>query len=167
MGGAQGFASRLIGGWQVNGIFSLQSGYPFTPMLLNDQSNTGTSLLGIAAGDRPNLVGDPTIDSPDPSGWFNTDAFAVPAFGSFGNAGRNILTGPGFRNVDFSLLKSTALGETLNLQFRAEFFNLFNRPNFDLPDPFVGSANFGRIFSARSGLSGDARQIQFALKLIF
>ena len=167
MGGAQGFASRLIGGWQVNGIFSLQSGYPFTPMLLTDNSNTGTSLLGIFAGDRPNLLGDPTLDSPDPSGWFNTDAFAVPTFGSFGNAGRNILTGPGFRNVDFSLLKSTALGETLDLQFRAEFFNLFNHPNFDLPDPFVGSTNFGRISSARSGLSGDARQIQFALKLIF
>ena len=110
----------------------------------------------------------PKPANPGPDGWVDSTAFALPPFGSFGNAGRNILTGPGFRNMDFSLLKTMKLTEDWNLQFRAEFFNLFNHPNFDLPNPFVDSPlTFGRIFSARSGLPGDARSIQFALKLIF
>ena len=163
-----GFGNLLLGDWQVNGIVTLQSGYPFTPILRADNSNTGTSLLGLAAGDRPHLVGNPKPANPGPDGWVDPTAFALPPFGSFGNAGRNILTGPGFRNMDFSVLKNISLREEWTLQFRAEFFNLFNHPNFDLPDPFVDSPlTFGRIFSARSGLPGDARSIQFALKLIF
>ena len=145
----------------------MQSGYPLTPILLADNSNTGTSLLGLAAGDRPDRVGVAELDRPSPDRWFNTEVFTVPPFGNFGNAGRNIISGPEFRNLDFSVLKNTFLREGWNLQFRAEFFNLFNHPNFDLPDVFVGSPTFGRIFSARSGLPGDARQVQFALKLIF
>ena len=162
------FGSFLLSNWQAGGILTLQSGYPFTPLLRADNSNTGISSLGISAGDRPHLVGNPKLANPGPEGWVDATAFAVPSFGSFGNAGRNILTGPGFRNIDFSLLKNMTLTEDLNLQFRTEFFNLFNNPNFDLPDPFVDSPlTFARIFSARSGLSGDARSIQFALKLIF
>ncbi len=163
----QGLSSAVLSGWEVNGIVSMQSGYPLTPILLADNSNTGTSLLGLAAGDRPDRVGVAELDRPGPDRWFNTEAFTVPSFGSFGNAGRNILSGPGFSNLDFSVLKNTFLREGWNLQFRAEFFNLFNHPNFDLPDVFVGSPTFGRIFSARSGLPGDARQVQLALKLIF
>ena len=162
-----GLSSVLLSGWEVNGIISMQSGYPLTPILLADNSNTGTSLLGLAAGDRPDRVGVAELDRPSPDRWFNTEVFTVPPFGNFGNAGRNIISGPEFRNLDFSVLKNTFLREGWNLQFRAEFFNLFNHPNFDLPDVFVGSPTFGRIFSARSGLPGDARQVQFALKLIF
>ncbi len=163
-----GLGSFFLSNWQADGILSLQSGYPFTPLLRADNSNTGISSLGISAGDRPHLVGNPKLANPGPDGWVDATAFAAPSFGSFGNAGRNILTGPGFRNIDFSLLKNMTLTEDLDLQFRTEFFNLFNNPNFDLPDPFVDSTlTFGRIFSARSGLPGDARSVQFALKLIF
>ncbi|MGH9843326.1 MAG: TonB-dependent receptor domain-containing protein, partial [Blastocatellia bacterium] len=136
--------NRLLGGWQTAGIVTLQTGRPFTVALLSefDNSNTGRSNLGFGANDRPNLVGNPKLDNPTPERWFNTAAFAIPPFGSFGNAGRNILDGPGYRNVTFSILKNTALRESLDLQFRAEFFNLFNHPNFNLPDNFVGSPSF-------------------------
>jgi hypothetical protein len=155
---------RLLGGWQTMGIVTLQTGRPFTVALLSelDNSNTGRSNLGFGANDRPNLIGNPKLSDPAPERWFNTAAFSVPPFGSFGNSGRNILDGPGFQNVNVSLLKNTRLLESLNLQFRAEFFNLFNHPNFNLPDNFVGSPSFGRINSAES-----PRRIQFGVKLLF
>jgi hypothetical protein len=86
----------------------------------------------------------------------------MPPYGSFGNAGRNILTGPGLGNVNVSLVKNTRLAERVSLQFRAEAFNLFDRANFDLPDIFFGSPTFGRISSA-----GSPRRMQFGLKLLF
>ena len=94
--------------------------------------------------------------------WFNTSAFSFPAPGTFGNAGRNILERPGYQNVNASLVKNTALGERLSLQLRAEVFNLFNHPNFNLPDNFIGSPTFGRITSPR-----DPRHVQFGAKLLF
>jgi hypothetical protein len=127
-----------------------------------DNSGTGRSPLGFGANDRPNLVGDPNLSGRTPEQWFNTSAFVFPPPGSFGNAGRNILDGPGFQNVNVSLLKNTALSERLNLQFRAEAFNLFNHPNLNLPDNFLGSPSFGRISSAR-----DPRHLQFGVKLLF
>ena len=83
-------------------------------------------------------------------------------YGSFGNSGRNILDGPGYQDVGLSLIKDSRIREKLNLQFRAEFFNLLNHTNFNLPDIFLGSPSFGRISSA-----ADPRRIQFGLKLIF
>jgi Carboxypeptidase regulatory-like domain/TonB dependent receptor len=159
-----GTKNKLLAGWQTMGIVTLQTGRPFTVALPQefDNSNTGRSNLGFGANDRPNLVGDAKLANPTPDRWFNTAAFAIPAFGSFGNAGRNILDGPGYQNVNFSLLKNTALRESLTLQFRAEFFNLFNHPNFNLPDNFVGLPSFGRINSAES-----PRRIQFGVKLLF
>jgi hypothetical protein len=85
----------------------------------------------------------------------------MPPYGTFGNAGRNILTGPGFSSVDVSVIKNTPIREGLTLQFRAEFFNLLNRSNFNLPDSFLGSPAFGRILSA-----GTPRRVQFGLKLL-
>ena len=117
---------------------------------------------GFGANDRPNVVGNPELSQQTPEQWFNTAAFAFPPAGNFGNAGRNILDGPGYQNVNASLVKNTALTETMSLQFRAEVFNLFNHPNFNLPDNFLGSPTFGRISSAR-----DPRHIQFGLKLLF
>lgn len=159
-----GWISTVLAGWETHGIVTLQSGRPFTVALLPeiDNSGTGRSILGFGANDRPNLVGNPEVSNGTPERWFNTAAFAFPAPGTFGNAGRNILDGPGFQNVNASLMKNTALTERLNLQFRAEVFNLFNHPNFNLPDNFVGSPTFGRISSAR-----DPRHIQFGLKLLF
>ncbi|MCI0488149.1 MAG: TonB-dependent receptor [Blastocatellia bacterium] len=162
--GDAGWISDLVTGWQTLGIVTLQTGRPFTVALLPeiDNSNTGRSSLGFGANDRPNVVGNPDVSNRTPDRWFDTTAFAFPEFGSFGNAGRNILEGPGFQNVNASLLKNTKIGESLNLQFRAEFFNLFNHPNFSLPDNFLGSPTFGRILSA-----GSPRRIQFGLKLLF
>ncbi len=159
-----GVLTTLLTGWQTYGIVTLQSGRPFTVALLSeiDNSNTGRSNLGFGANDRPNVIGDPSLSHRTPDQWFNTAAFAFSPFGTFGNAGRNILDGPGFQNVNASLMKTTRLKEGLDLQFRAEAFNLFNHPNFDLPDNFLGSPTFGRILSAQS-----PRHIQFGLKLLF
>jgi hypothetical protein len=143
----------LLSGWETAGIITVQSGRPFTVALLSeiDNSGTGRSILGFGANDRPNLVGNPELSNPTTGQWFNTSAFAFPAPGTFGNAGRNILDGPGFQNVNISLMKNTPLGE-----------RLFNHPNFNLPDNFLGSPTFGRITSAR-----DPRHLQFGLKLLF
>jgi hypothetical protein len=159
-----GFVTALLSGFQLNGIVTLQSGRPFTVALLSeiDNSNTGRSTLGFGANDRPNVAGDPHASNRTPERWFNTAAFTFPAFGTFGNAGRNILDGPGYQNVNASLLKNTRLSERLNLQLRLEAFNLFNRPNFNLPDNFLGSPTFGQILSAR-----DPRHLQFGAKLLF
>jgi hypothetical protein len=159
-----GWATALVTGWQTYGVVTLQTGRPFTVALLPefDNSNTGISNLGFLGNDRPNLVGQARLDNPTPERWFNTAAFVIPPFGSFGAAGRNILDGPSYKNVNFSLVKNTAIKEELAIQFRAEFFNLFNHPNFGLPDNFVGSPSFGRLYSADS-----PRRIQFGLKLLF
>jgi hypothetical protein len=94
--------------------------------------------------------------------WFDTTAFEAPAFGFFGNAGRNIVRGPGIHNWDLSLFKNFALGERANFQFRAEAFNAFNHTNLDAVSTVLGSGNFGQVTSART-----ARVVQFGLKAEF
>lgn len=150
---------------ELQGIVTLQSGQPFTVALLPelDNSNTGRSTLGFGANDRPNVVSDPSLDDPSPERWFNTEAFAVPAFGSFGDAPRNLLDGPDLQNVNLAILKHLRIGSgEARLQLRAEAFNLFNRANFHLPDAFVGSPTFGQVVSA-----GSSRRCQFGVRLIF
>jgi len=163
-GGRSGIRRLLLGGWQTNGIWSFQTGRPFTVALLPtvDNSGTGRSSLGFGANDRPHYLYDARLDNPGPDQWFDTAAFITPPQGSFGNAGRNILDGPGLQTVNASLLKNFAVTESTALQFRAEVFNLLNHTNFDLPDNFLGSPTFGRIASAQA-----PRHIQFGLKLIF
>ena len=156
---------KLRGGWQTFGIWTFQTGRPFTVALLPglDNSNTGDSILGFGgANNRPNVVGPTGLSNPSPTQWFNTQAFALPPFGTFGNAGRNILTGPGFESINVSIVKNTRLSERANFQLRAEVFNLFNHTNFDLPDIFFGSPAFGSIQSAES-----PRRIQFGAKIRF
>jgi len=155
---------RWLGGWQSFGVLTVQTGQPFTVALLpdNDNSNTGISQLGFGANDRPNIAGNPTIVSPTPQEWFNTAAFATPPYGSFGNAGRNILSGPGLQAVNVSIVKNIVVSERLNIQLRTEFFNALNHANFNLPDNFLGSPTFGQVVSAQ-----DPRRIQFAVKLMF
>ncbi len=159
-----GFLTSLVSGWQTYGVVTLQSGRPFTVALVSefDNSNTGRSNLGFGANDRPNVIGDPRLSNRTPERWFDTNAFSFPPFGSFGNVGRNILDGPGFQNVNASLVKNTSLTESVNLQLRLEAFNLFNRPNFNLPDNFLGSPTFGQITSAR-----EPRHLQLGVKLLF
>lgn len=154
--------TALLGDWQASGILTLQTGRPFTPRLSVDNSNTG-NVGGFFAHDRPNVVGDPHLANPTPERFFNTSAFAVPQRYTFGNAGRNVLIGPGLGNVDLALLKNIAIRSNQTLQFRAEFFNLLNHPNLKLPESFIDNpATFGRVLAAE-----PARQIQFALKYLF
>jgi hypothetical protein len=154
----------LLRGWQTNGVWTFQSGRPFTVTFMPgvDNSNTGLPSIGFGVVDRPNLVGDPKITDPSPERWFNTSAFARPAYGTFGDAGRNILTGPGFSSVNISAIKNTTLREGVALQFRVEVFNLLDHANFDLPNSFFGSPSFGSVLSA-----GTPRRLQFGLKLLF
>jgi len=153
---ASGIVQKLVGGWQLNTILVAQAGRPETPLLTGDQSETG------AFSDRPNLTGDPNTGPKTPDEWFNVNAFQLQPLGQFGNAPRGVITGPGYASLDLGLAKFTPISERLNLEFRAESFNLLNRPNFDLPNRQFGTQTFGEIFSAN-----DPRELQFALKLHF
>lgn len=117
--------------------------------------------------DRADLVGDPFLDTSRPRSelinrYFNTSAFTVNALGTFGNAGRNILRGPGNANVDAGLSKNFVIREGMRIQFRSEFFNTLNRVNLGNPNTNATAAQFGRITSA-----GSPRVIQMALKFLF
>jgi hypothetical protein len=155
---------RWLGGWQSFGVLTFQTGQPFTVLLLRDDDNSNTGQTDILGGsnDRPNAISNPNLPNPSASEWFNTSAFVTSPYGTFGNEGRNIVTGPGLETIDFSIIKNTHLTERLNMQFRSEFFNLLNHANFNLPDNFLGSPTFGQIVSAQ-----PARRIQFGLKFLF
>ncbi len=159
-----GAAAAILGNWDLQGIVTLSSGRPFTVALLPevDNSNTGRSTLGFGANDRPNRIGNPELPNPTHEAWFDTAAFQTPPYGTFGDAGRNILEGPGYANVNLGVHKNVPLGESATFQLRVEAFNLFDRVNLDLPDAFVGSPTFGRIVSA-----GSPRRCQFGFKLLF
>jgi hypothetical protein len=119
--------------------------------------NTGSFIPQYA-----NVIGDGKLDNPTPTRWFDLNAFAEPARGTQGNAARNILDGPGFKNFDFSVSKNNHLTEQVNLQFRAEFFNIANHPNFGLPIGNISNNARGTITSVANG-----RTIQLGLKLIW
>ena len=161
--------NRLTGGWQLSGIYTLASGLPITPFW----NGTAPSGSGESSNDRPDVVGNPNDGPKRRDAWFNTAPFVAPAPGTFGNAGRNTVIGPRTNSADFSVLKSTRIAERANLQFRTEFFNLFNHPNFTLPNVTLNSAAFGTIAStvdvANGNPLGDGgpRLVQFALKLLF
>jgi hypothetical protein len=197
---AHGVLDKLANGWGVSGIVSLQGGYPLTVNLQTNRSRSKAFTTG-ANLDRPDLVpgrsvysithgtspGCGTPGNPGyiaagtplgtPNLWFDPCAFTIPNLGSLGNSPRNFLRGPGLSNVDFSVVKDTAipqLGESGSLQFRAEFFNIFNHANFAMP----GNRNaYAAKLSSETPLPGagviqstypaTSRQIQFALKLLF
>jgi len=170
---AQNWYGQILGNWQVNGITTLMSNTPFT---IYDSSNS--SLQGSAPeisgfySSRPNIAGDPNAGACQQNGvavpvrtpecWFNTGAFQQAQPGQFGNVGRNTLEGPAFQQWDFSAIKSIPIHEAMSLQFRAEFFNIFNNVNFRLPDNDINSPNFGQIQAAQPG-----RVVQLALKIVF
>ncbi|HUQ92358.1 MAG TPA: carboxypeptidase-like regulatory domain-containing protein [Bryobacteraceae bacterium] len=151
-------ADAVLGGWQISGILTLQAGSPFNVGVAGD-------LAGCACTNRPNRIGDGNLPSGQRniSRWFDVSAFALaPSFVN-GNAGRNILIGPGSQNLDFALFKKFAIRERSALQFRWEMFNSLNHANFGFPASTINvPATVGQIFSAATG-----RQMQFALKLTF
>jgi len=147
-------------GWQLACIFQLQSGSPLNIVVADSTVN------GVPNTLRPDVAGPVEIIG-NVERWFDTNPFVPVA--RFGNLGRNVIIGPGFNNVDFSVLKNFQLDEKRYLQFRFEAFDLFNHANFGQPGRVVGSAAFGRITNTRfpTGDSGSSRQLQFALKFIF
>ncbi len=150
--GSHGWLSAALANLEIAGVITLQTGRPFTVGLRPDidNSNTGRSNLGFGNNDRPNVSGDASVARPTGDRWFNTAAFSLPPFGTFGNSGRNTVEGPGYRNVNVALTKRMFLMSPARLELRAEAFNLFDRVNYDLPDAFFGSPTFGRILSAQS-----------------
>src|SRR6185295_13650030 len=144
---AQGALNRLVEGWSLAPIVNLQSGNPFSPIIPLMSDGSGSLL----AFDRPDLVPGQSIrlDNPTPEVFFNKNAFVRHPRG-FGSAGRNIIEGPGFEDIDLSLGKATRIKENVNIQFRAEAFNILNHPNFSQPNRTVTSADFGRITATRT-----------------
>jgi hypothetical protein len=162
----QSFASRTLGGWQVDTIATLLSGFPFTPQVGSNRSGDGDT----RNPDRPSL--NPAFSGPVIVGtaqeWFNPKAFKLPAYGTYGDLGRGTYAGPGLANLDLALLKDTRIKESAKLQFRAEFFNTLNHTNLGTPNATVFSN--GAISSSAGIITATAttsRQIQFGLKLVF
>ena len=166
LGGAKGATGKLVSGWRLNVIAGVQGGFPFTPQLGFNQSRDGDT----STPDRPSMAPGRTLKGiylNNPLQWYDPTAFALPLAGTYGNVGRNTLIGPGLQDVDFSLFKTTRLSERWNLQFRAEFFNLFNHANFGLPSVTVLTPSGAPSSSAGlvSMTTTTSRQIQFGLKL--
>jgi hypothetical protein len=154
-----GWLDAVAGGWEATGIITLQRGSPFNVTTSKDISNTGGS-------NRPFVVGNPHLSNPSILEWFNTAAFSnvVPGGGySYGNAGRDILVGPGLQNFDLGLFKNYRLTERFGIQFRAEAFNALNHADFSNPTADANSSSFGQI----SSTSTSNRDIQFGLKVLF
>jgi len=151
--------NQFVEGWQLAVIVQSQSGNPINIVTSNSTVN------GVAGTLRPDVNGPVTIIG-SVDRWF--DATDFTAVSRFGNLGRNVVIGPGFNNTDFSIIKNTKVGDKLRVQFRAEFFDLFNHANFGQPGNVVGTPAFGRITSTRfpTGETGSSRQIQFAIKLV-
>ncbi len=159
---------KLVTGWTISGIGTIQSGLPFTPQLGFNPANNGDSRNPIRPSWNPAFTGVVTTGSPNR--YFNPNAFTVPANGTYGNVGRNVLIGPGLATLDLSASKNTALSEHLNLQFRAEFFNITNHTNFGTPNTVVFTSA-STVPAPTAGVitttASTSRQIQFGLKLMF
>ena len=151
--------NRLLEGWQFAVVVQSQSGNPINIVTSNSTVN------GVAGTLRPDVNG-PVAIIGNVERWFDTSTFA--AVPRFGNLGRNVVIGPGFNNTDFSIIKNTNLSDSFRMQFRAEFFDVFNHANFGQPGNVVGTPAFGRITNTRfpAGETGSSRQIQFAIKVI-
>jgi len=164
----RGWREKLASGWVLSGIETVQSGFPFTPQLGFNPTNNGDSRNPIRPSWNPAFNGQLILGSTNQ--YFNPNAFLVPPNGTYGNAGRNVLIGPGLAELDASLLKNTPISERVTLQFRAEFFNLLNRANFATPNAVVFSSATA-IPSPTAGVitatSTTSRQIQLGLKLIW
>jgi hypothetical protein len=181
--GSAGWKGKLLDDWSLSGVFIRASGNPFTPLISFNNSRSGVTGATATLADRPNLKSgfskNPIIGSPDQ--WYDPNAFELPAPGFFGNLGRNTLIGPGFTNVDFSLMKDIAvkgISEDFRIQFKVEVFNAFNHANFDLPGNAQNASSASFIFTDATGkpnptatrpikTTNDPREIQFALKLVW
>lgn len=165
---SSGFLRTAASGWSINALLSYDSGLPFTPELSFNPSNNGNTTNPVRPSLNPSFSGPIIIGSPNR--YFNPNAFLVPANGTYGNLGRNALTGPGLVDLDVALLKNFPITEALRLQLRGEAFNVVNHPNFNTPNLVV----FTSPTAPPSGSAGvitstatTSRQIQIAAKLIW
>jgi Carboxypeptidase regulatory-like domain/TonB dependent receptor-like, beta-barrel len=161
-----GVAGALVGGWKMSALGILHTGIAETVYIPgNTYGNFNFT------NQRPDCIPgvSPYAAHKTITNWFNPDAFAMPADGTFGNCPRNSVYGPSFKQIDFSVLKETRLTESKSLEFRAEFFNIFNHPNFDQPNSYYSTSAFGQVFNTfgRTIGLGTSRQIQLAMKFIY
>jgi len=155
----RGLAAKLLRGWEVAGVVTLQSGLP----LAVTQATNFNSFAGFGT-QRPNRIDDPELPDAErsTSQFFNTSAFAVAPQFTLGTSSRNPVRGPDYRNADIALIKHNYINERMNIEFRAEVFNLTNTPPLGAPNVVLGTPGFGSITSA-----GDPRVVQLALKFNF
>ena len=154
------FVQTLAGNWNISSVVSLISGAPFNAAAGGDIANVG------GGTQRAQRVGNPYVSGglqQSPKQWLNKASFASPAAYTFGNENRNDLQGPQHKNVDFNTFKDFHVTERATVQFRAEFFNIFNHTLYSNPGTNVQSSSFGQI----TGASGTGREIQFAVKMLF
>ncbi|MEK7406562.1 MAG: TonB-dependent receptor [Acidobacteriota bacterium] len=156
LAGANGAARKLVGGWSVNGITTIQSGQPLVVNVASSRLNTGT-------GNRADITCTSVDRAKTVERWFDTGCFADPAAYVFGNSGIGHARGPGLVNFDFSVFKDTAIDERRSIEFRAEFFNLFNSPHFANPVTTFGVSTFGRVTSTVL----TPREVQLGLRFSF
>jgi hypothetical protein len=160
-GNASRLAQQIAGGWTASGIVTIESGFPFSPQLGYNPTGNGDSRNPVRPALNPDFHG--SLYPRSVAQWFNSDAYLAPAPGTFGNAGRDSLKGPGLADADLSLAKKISLGERLHAQFRAEYFNLLNHGNFTTATAAALSPTAGVITATAT----TSRQLQFALKLLF
>ena len=161
------FAGKVLGGWELTGLMTFQSGLPFTPTTNFDAAGLG-NVPAIIAGNRPNVLCDPNSGAPHTfQQWFNTSCIqsnptAPPIANVVGNAARGVINGPPTKRFDFSLFKNIRFGERWRLQLRGEMFNVFNHTNFRAVNASTTSGTYGQITTVR-----DPRNVQLGIKLIF
>ena len=166
--GANSFTKRVVSDWQVSAIVSAQTGLPFSPQLGFNPTNDGDTRNPIRPSLNPAFTGNVVLGNP--SKYFDPAAFTVPLNGTYGNAGRDILEGPGLTDIDISASKRIPVSERINLQFRAEIFNLLNHPNFNTPNPIIFTAATGGPSPTAGVITSTtttSRQVQFGLKLLW
>ena len=158
--GQNALLKNLVGGWELSGIFTYQGGFPVTPLISGDNSET------LTYADRPNVIPNVPLyvaGNHDPAQWFNPAAFELAPLGQFGNAGKGIIRGPNLIDLDFALMKNIHVREHYQLQLRGEAFNIANHPNFASPNPYINTPSAGSIGSTTT----TSRQIQIGAKLTF
>jgi hypothetical protein len=170
----RGGLDQVVSGWTLSSIITAQNGFPLTPQLSYNPSNNGDTRNPVRPFVNPDFKG--SVVTGNPEHWFNPAAFIAPPpqSGFYGDLGRDTFIGPGLVTWDFSVLKNTRIRESLNLQFRAEIFNLLNRANFNTPNLILFTPPTAANPTGVSGTAGaitststTARQVQFALKLLW
>jgi hypothetical protein len=163
-------ANHVLGGWELSTVLTAVSGFPFSPAVGFD--NEGLGAPTTTGAERPNIAPNCTYSSAvigNPSEWYNPACFVLPQVGTPGDIGRTSLIGPGLFDIDFALMKNTRIKERMNTQFRAEFFNILNHPNFGIPNTstFVSGGAISQTAGVITTTTTYQRQIQFGLKIIF